>query len=161
MKRRLAFLSIATCILAVICLWEYQWRKSEPKRHCLAVLRQFQASLNSPDSDLLLKQVAIPQAVQGKTPQEQAEFLRKALKGEISEDGLRLMAKRGSFGPLSEIFPDDGTAWAKQAGVNPENCVAFRRDGQRFRTEVVLEVQGQTYRIVRCNNVNNLAGREL
>jgi hypothetical protein len=89
------------------------------------------------------------------------EFIRKARKGEISEDGLRLMAKRGSFGPLSQIFPNDGTAWARQAGVNPENCVAFRCDGQRFRTEVVLEAQGQSYRIVRCNNVNNLAGEKL
>jgi hypothetical protein len=161
MKRHLAVLSIATCVLTMIGLWAYQWRKSEPKRHCLAALRQFETILNLADSSLLLKEVAVPQAVQGKTPQEQAEFIRKALKSEISENGLRLIARLGSFGPLNQIFPVEGAAWAKQAGVDSENCLAFRRDGKPFRTEIVLEAQGQTYRVVRCNNVNSLVGDKL
>jgi len=158
MKRRLAFLSIATCVLTVICLWEYQWRRSEPKRHCLDALRQFETSLNSSESSLLLKQVAIPQAVRGKTPQEQAEFIRKALRSEISEDGLRLIAKHGSFGPLNQIFPDEGAAWARQAGVNPDDCVALKSENRGLKAEIVMEIHGETYRVVRCNNVKQLAG---
>jgi hypothetical protein len=161
MNRRLGFLSVVTCLLALICLSAHQWRKGEPKRDCLAALLQFQTSLDSPDSRLLLKEVVVPQVVMGKTPQEQAEFIRKALRNEISEDGVLLIAKHGTFGPLNQIFPGRGAAWAREAGVNPDDCVAFRCDRESLRTEVVFEVQGQTYRIVRCNNVNNLPGEKL
>jgi hypothetical protein len=160
-NRRLTFSSITLCVAAVICLLEYFWRHSEPKRQCIAALETFQAALSSSDSSLLLKQIAVPKAVRGKTPQEQAEFVRKALRNELSAGGLRLLAARGSFGPLNQIFPDEGARWAAQAGVNPETCMAFRWDGRRFRTEVVLNAQGDAYRIVRCNNVNDFEKEKL
>ena len=156
MGRRFQLLVVAALVLTLICLLGYSWKKNEPKRRCVEALQAFRVALDSPDSEYLLRLIAAPQAVQGKMPREQAEFIRKALKSEISEDGLRLVAKRGSFGSLNQIFPDEGLAWAKQAGVNPDNCVAFRFNGKSTRTEVVFEVEGHAYRIVRCNNVNNL-----
>lgn len=123
----------------------------------MQALQVFRAALESSDSKLLLKLVAVPQAVRGKTPQEQAEFIRKALNNEISEDGLRVIASQGSFGPLSGVFPAEGTAWARQAGVNPDDCVALKCSNRGLKAEVVLEVHGETYRVVRCNNVKQMA----
>ena len=157
MGRRFQLLVVATLVLTLICLLGYSWKRNEPKRRSVQALRVFRAALDSPDSERLLKLVAAPQAVQGKTHQEQAEFIRKALNNEISEDGLRMIAKQGSFGPLSEVFPVEGQAWAKQAGVNPDDCVALKCSNRGLKAEVVLEVHGETYRVVRCNNVKQMA----
>jgi hypothetical protein len=157
MGRRFLLLVAATLVLTLVCLLGYSWRRNEPKRRFVQALQVFRAALDSPDSERLLKLVAAPQVVQGKTPQEQAEFIRKALKNEISEDGLRVIASQGSFGPLSQIFPVKGLVWARQAGVNPNDCVALKCEHNGPIAEVVMEVRGETYRVVRCNNVKQLA----
>ncbi len=158
MRRHFRFFFVAGFALASIFFLGFRWKQGEPKRHCVQALRVFRAALDSPDSEPLLKLVAAPQAVRGRTPQEQAEFIRKALNSEITEDGLRLIANQGSFGSLARVFPAEGQAWAKQAGVNPDDCVALKCEERGLKAEVVLEVHGETYRVVRCNNVKQLAG---
>ena len=82
--------------------------------------------------------------------------MRKALRGEISDEGIQLIAQRGSFGPLAAIFPKEGEGWARQAGVKIADCSAFKFEAGGLRTEVVLAKQGESYRVVRCNNVTQL-----
>ena len=144
-------------VLFVVCLLGYRWQQNELRRQCLAALVDFRTALNSPDSARLLAKIAIPAAIRGRTVQEQSEFVRKALRDEISEDGLRLIAQRGTFGPLAKIFPLEGPGWAQQAGVDLDNCSAFKFEDRGLRSEVVLEAYGNAYRIVRCNNVKQLA----
>ncbi len=58
----------------------------------------------------------------------QANFMSKALQNEVTEEGLRLLRRDGRFGPLQELFPEGGARWADAAGVNLDDCVAFRLD---------------------------------
>ena len=55
--------------------------------------------------------------------------------------GLRSYGmKEGLFGPLQEMFPQEAAAWAAQAGVKVEDCVAFKLEQNGLRAEVVLKL---------------------
>lgn len=107
--------------------------------------------------------LVLPFALQGRTDAEQTEFLRKALADEISPAGLAVLKRDGQFGPLTNIFPAEAATWTQQAGVNVGDCVAFKLERNGVRAEVVLVGEGSrgdaktTFRIVRCNNVKQLA----
>ncbi len=60
------------------------------------------------------------------------------------------------YGSLSEVFPDEAEKWAKLFRVDAADCVAFRLDGEKQRAEVVLQKKGDTFRLLRCNNVKQL-----
>jgi hypothetical protein len=92
---------------------------------------------------------------------EQTEFLTKALRDEISPEGLAVLRREGKFGALTDLFPQEAKTWAAQAGVKPEDCVAFRMERDNIRAEVVLVREGEVYRVVRCNNVKQLAAAKL
>ncbi len=98
---------------------------------------------------------------------EQAEFLTKALADEISPEGLAVLQREGSFGPLATVFAAEAEGWAKQGGVKVEDCVAFKLERNGLRAEVVLAAGtplaprlsplATSMRILRCNNVKQLA----
>ena len=151
-------------------LW-YKWKQDEPRRNCIQTLGQLDAALRTGNSPDLLKLICTPAAIQGRTAPEQAEFLTKALADEISREGLAVLQREGSFGPLTNLFPVEAENWTKQADVKPEDCVAFKLERKGLRAEVVLarepDVGGQKsevgdrYRIVRLNNVKQLAQTQL
>ncbi len=144
------------------------WVQDAPRRHSLASLTRLDAALHSADRAELLDLVVLPAAVQGRSASEQSEFLLKALNDEISSRGLAVLRKQGDYGPLTEVFPAEAEGWASQAGVNVEDCVAFKLERQGIRAEVVLVkpstpgVQPSTakpvYRVVRLNNVKPMDG---
>ena len=158
--KRLWGIFAAALVLATV-FWAWRWKQDEPRRYSLASLERLDAALHSNSPSALLDTLVMPAALQGRTAAEQTEFLRKALNDEISPEGLAVLKKEGRFGALTNLFPAEGAAWAAQAGVKPEDCVAFRLDRTKgFRAEVVLarfQAPGSplpaTYRIVRCNNV--------
>ena len=47
--------------------------------------------------------------------------------------------------------------WCQQSGIDMDNCVAFKMERAGIRAEVVLVREGETYRVVRCNNVKQMA----
>ena len=65
------------------------------------------------------------------------------------------------------MFPAEAEGWARQAGVNPDDCVAFKLDRNGLRAEVVLlkpstlgsqsSTPEPSHRIVRVNNVKQMA----
>ena len=61
------------------------------------------------------------------------------------------------FGGLSDVFPIEAAGWAEQAGVKPADCLGFKLERNGIRAEVVLVREGASYRVVRCNNVKQMA----
>ena len=135
----------------------FKWKQDAPRRNSLTALQNLRAALTSNDSGSLLNSIALPQALQSRTAPEQVEFLRKALQDEISDEGVAALKSRGKFGPLNQVFPKEGEIWARQAGLKPEDCLAFKMERTGIRAEVVLVHEGQSYRVVRCNNVKQMA----
>lgn len=147
-------------LLAIIgCFFWLRWKHDEPRRQSVQVLQNLAAALKS-DPSRILNVVVVPRVLIGRTQAEREEFISKALREEISEDGIVALENHASFGPLNELFPKQGPDWAKQAGVNPANCFAFKMEHAGVRAEVVLVLEGKTYRVVRCDNVKQMALRE-
>ena len=143
-------------VLVVAFLW-IRWRQDEPRRISLNTLQTLAHALDAGQADTLLGSLELPQALLDRTPPEQVEFITKALRDEISPEGIIALKRNGAFGPLKQLFPTDAEAWAKQAGVSPAECVAFRLEKNGLLAEVVLHMQEKTCRIVRCNNVKQMA----
>jgi hypothetical protein len=135
----------------------FKWKQDEPRRDCVKTLEHLCQALDSHDSASLLKAIALPQAIQNRPAAEQAEFLTKALRDEISPEGLVALKTRGNFGSLKQLFPAEGDAWARQAGDTPEACVAFKMERSGVRAEVVLLREKGLFRVIRCNNVKQMA----
>ena len=161
------------CVVLLAGFYWWQWKQDEPRRRSLACLAELDTALHSSDPSTLLDLIALPSALQGRTRPEQTEFLTKALRDEVSAEGLAVLKREGTFGPLTNIFPAEAEAWAKQAGVKPEDCVAFKMEKNGLRAEVVLASgqkagansqkssvishQSSVLRVVRLNNVKQLA----
>ena len=104
----------------------------------------------------LLKHIQPPASMTRYTDAEQSEFLLKALRDEITPDGVALLRREAKFGSLSDIFPEEGAKWAEQAGVRVSDCVAFRLDRSGPRLELVLATNVTPHRIIRVDNVTTL-----
>ncbi len=171
MKTRLTPLGITLLVVALLATAVWWWVHDAPRRESLASLVRLDNALHSGSRAELLDLIVLPAAVQGRTAPEQTEFLVKALNDEVSPEGLAVLRKRGDYGPLRKLFPAEAETWAKQAGVNPEDCVAFKLDRNALRAEVVLvkpstlnsqpSTGGAPYRILRLNNVKQLAETNL
>ena len=148
--------AVALLVIAgsLLCLL---WKQGEPRRDSIKTLNVFSHALVSEDSAVLLDKIVLPRAFQGDTISEQSEFLIKALHDEISPGGVLAIKRHAAFGSLEKIFPDETAAWCKQANVNPDNCVAFKMEHAGIRAEVVLVREGNVYRVLRCNNVKQMA----
>lgn len=151
MKR---FLGTGVAVFGVILVGWFWWKAGQPRREAFAALEQLNVALCQGFSTQSVDLVILPQALAARTVPERTEFIRKALQGEISTNGLLELRRQGRFGPLQQVFPTEAEQWASMAGVAPAECVAFRLDRTNgFRAEVVLYQTTSTYRIVRCNNV--------
>ena len=158
---------IALLVVASIAAAVFWWVHDAPRRDSLASLARLDSALHSSSRADLLDLIVIPAAVQGRTAPEQSEFLVKALNDEISPEGLAVLRKQGHYGPLRKLFPAEAETWARQAGVNPDECVAFKLERHGLRAEVVLlkpstpnsqlSTHEAPYRIVRINNVKQMA----
>ena len=155
MKRSIQVGAIAVIALATgFLIWK--WKQDEPRRVSIEAIQRLDTALRSADSTSLLEAIVLPAALQSRTSAEQVEFVRKALVDELSPEGLAVLRKKG-LGPLKEVFPQEAQAWASKAGVKSEDCVAFKLERHGLRAEVVLAKEGKTYRVVRCNNVKQMA----
>lgn len=139
-------------------VWLAHWHAGNPRRASLVALEHLDSCLRSGSSSALLEQIVLPVALSVRTPAEQAEFITKALRDELSPAGLALLKREGRFGPLTNLFPAEAQSWTAQAGVKLEDCVAFRLDRPNSpRAEVVLVRDPDSplapFRLLRVNNV--------
>ena len=135
MKVWRAFGLFVLLIIAAGGAWLW-WKAGATRRASVQTLQRFNAALTTGNSADLLNAVVMPAAIQGRTGAEQTEFLTKALRDEISPEGLAVLQRDGAFGPLTNIFPAEAQGWAGQAGVKPEDCVAFKLERNGLRAEV-------------------------
>jgi ethanolamine utilization microcompartment shell protein EutL len=73
-------------------------------------------------------------------------------KREVSAAGVAILAEKGRFGPLLDVVPDRGEAWAKKAGVDPAKCVALVHEG----AEVAVYWGDVSLLLIRCDDVGKL-----
>lgn len=154
---KISTVALLVTVGGLSCLF---WKQGEPRRNSIKTLNVFSHALASGDSAALLDDVVLPRAFQGETTSEQSAFLVKALHDEISPDGVLALKHHAAFGSLEKIFPDEAAAWCKLINVNPDDCVAFKMERYGIRAEVVLVREGEAYRVVRCNNVKQMAMEE-
>jgi hypothetical protein len=136
------------------------WQKrgvDQPRQASIQALQRLGMALDGgPQSDLL-NVVFLPPSMGGRTPEEHADFLRKALKDEVSPEGIAILGRTGRYGALTEVFPDEAQRWSELFGVKAADCVAFRAEKNGLRAEVVICTNGPMPKIMRVNNVRQLA----
>ncbi len=153
----LLVLCVAVAVTAYTCY--RRWESDEPRRQAIAFAERFEDAVSN--SDRALRDfVIMPGAYASRTHQEQEDFLRKALRDEISAEGLAEFKRVGKYGSLLEVFPENGPKWAKQFGADPAHCVAFKAEVSGLQAELVLVKTNAFFRVVRCNNVAQLANSQ-
>lgn len=159
--RRLKKLGILAVVIALAVLGSvFIWQHGQPRRAAAQALFKLASALANPDHSQLLDAIVLPDAVRGRTSAEQQEFIAKALADELSTEGVLALKRHSEFGSLALVFPNEAAAWSRQAGVDISDCVAFKMERAGIHAEVVLVRAGQTYRVVRCNNVKQMAVSE-
>ncbi len=155
LKRPFPALTLAgAALILLLCLF---FRPATAREQSMESLRTLHAALANADAKALLDRLVLPPPLRGRTVAEQEQFVRKALADELSPEGLAALQRKGQFGPLKEIFPQEGPRWAEQAGVPAEECVAFRLERDGLVAEVVLHRKDGLHKILRCNNVKQMA----
>ena len=144
-------------ILVGIAFLVVRYQASAPRRNALALLANVERTLISVDPSQSLPLFHLPSAAAEKAPAEQARWLSEILRDEISPEGLAELQRHGRFGPLAEIFPEEAKRWAESAHLPVESCVAFRMERDGIRAEVVLHQTPAGFRVVRYNNVKQMA----
>ena len=163
MGRRTKLAAILVIVATVLGLGWWARQPRAPQREALAAVRRLATALNgSASAEQTLQLLSLPPALRGRTSAEQVEFIRKALRDEISEGGVSALQRYGQFGPLKQLFPQQADAWATQAGVQVDDCVAFKLERNGQLAEVVLVRDSgldgpPVLRVVRVNNVKQMA----
>ena len=156
--RHAARIAIPIVLIAAIAavLW---WRASVRNDRARAAepARSLAAALASGDRAAIRQLVVTPDFLAAKSPDERDQLLLDLLASEISPGGLTILQESGQFGPLSEVFPAEADSWARAFSVSPDECVAFRMENGDNPAELVLHRGANGYRVLRCNNVRQLA----
>ena len=133
------------------------YRQGAPRRDSLVAVAALNQALAATNHAGLLDHIHLPVAAAGRSPAEQQQWLVAALQDELSAEGLAELRRHAQFGPLATVFPAEAQPWAEAARVRVEDCVAFRMERDGVRAEVVLHQTPEGFRIVRCNNVRQMA----
>lgn len=162
-RKRLIPRSVVAWILAIVFITaaaiisrEYPW--SSPRRRAIQPADRLASAVASRNQAEAAKYVQLPES---SSQLLEGDAIIDTLKEEISPRGVSILARKGQFGPLREVFPAEVDRWAKAFGVNPDHCVAFRMEKDGLRAELVILQQGDSFRVLRCNNVKQMAERSL
>ena len=134
-----------------------RYRGDAPRREALSVMAEVERAIASSHAEKTLPLLALPSSAAAKSPEEKTRWIADVLRDEVSAEGLAEIRRHARFGPLAEVFPAEAQRWADTAGVPVEDCVAFRMERDNIRAEVVLHKSPSGFRIVRCNNVKQMA----
>lgn len=152
--------TVTACAALLICgafFALHRYRLDEPRRDALAVVSEIDRALTSSDISKSLPLLELPAAAAARSPDDQAQWIADVLRDEVSSAGLEELRRHARFGPLAEVFPKEGRSWAESAHLSVESCVAFRMERGGIRAEVVLHQTPDGLRVLRCNNVKQMA----
>ena len=161
-QSRLRTVVWATVVLSVLVIGGAffamgRYRHDEPRRNALAVISDLERALKSAELSKITSLVELPPVEAARSREDQSQWLAEVLRDEISVSGLAELRQRAEFGPLADIFPLEAKCWAESAHVPVQNCVAFRMERNGIRAEVVLHQTPTGFRVLRCNNVKQMA----
>jgi len=123
------------------------------EQQALATLSELERAVIEGNAELLAQIVLPPATVRGRSRVEGDRLLLEILSGEVTAEGVELLRRRGQWGPLLDVFPEEAEKWTDPVGIDPALCVAFRLDGSESRAEVVMVNQEDRMRVLRCNDV--------
>jgi hypothetical protein len=134
-----------------------RYRSDEPRRDALAVISEIERALTSSEVSKTMPLLELSPSAAARSPQDQTQWIADVLRDEVSAAGLVELRRHARFGPLAEVFPEEGKRWAEAAHLTVERCVAFRMERDGIRAEVVLHQTSTGFRVLRCNNVKQMA----
>ena len=135
----------------------HRHRLGEPRRSALFIVSEISRLLTSADIAKVLPLLELPPAAEARSPEEQVQWIADVLRNEVSDAGLEELRRHGQFGPLAEVFPEEAARWVDSAHLAVRDCVAFRMERDGIRAEVVLHQTSSGFRVLRCNNVKQMA----
>ena len=157
-RSRRRFVTVGLLVLIPIGMgmfWFFDART--PRARAARVAAELCFALEHHSAAAVVKLIELPPAMRTKGDVEIQRQVLELLSDEISTDGVAALKKHGSFGALREIFPAEAAAWAAAFSVSADECVAFRMEKNGIRAEVVLLQTADGFRILRCNNVKQMA----
>jgi hypothetical protein len=76
---------------------------------------------------------------------------------EISAPGIEILATKGKWGKLAEVFePERAQRWAEKSGVAVDQCWGFSAEGSGANASVGFHYDGKELKLIRLNNVGKL-----
>jgi hypothetical protein len=88
MRKVLVLVLLVLVVADAIIFCRYCSKRDSPHRRAVQAIEDFQQALQSSKADAILDAIAVPAAMQDRTPAEQVEFVSKALRDEISPEGI-------------------------------------------------------------------------
>ena len=160
MRRASMRVGVTVFVIVIgVAAGSYYWLVTPPsieKLATLGVLENLQTAIDFSTEDPS-NWVLRPTVAEDKTPEEYQRWLREVLQEEISKEGLAVLAKDAQFGPLLSLFPDQAVAWTSPHSIPPEACLAYRMERAGITAEVVLAPHQGSFKIIRCNNIKQMA----
>jgi hypothetical protein len=145
-------------LLALIAASAVYFFWPNPTRsRAIETLSVFDRALSAADGAKLDSLIQLPSSVAAKTPEDKARWIADVLSDEVSADGVAELRHHAVFGSLLQIFPAEAERWAEAAKLPVSECVAFRLERAGIRAEVVLHQTPAGFRVLRCNNVKQMA----
>lgn len=84
------------------------------------------------------------------------ELVKMYERKEISPEGVQLLAEKGEFGKLKELFPKQAERWCERSGVNPDQCYGMKLESGGEVAEVGFAWDGSKLQIIRLDDVGKL-----
>lgn len=159
MKGRVWLVLLIVALLAcAVLVWRSPWFKRRPMAEwrALDVSAALVEAVAGGTGTGVTSLVVLPAGLADHSVQEKSDFILRALRDEVSVEGLAVMRREATFGSLAKVFPEDAQIWSSSSGVRADDCVAFRLEKNGIRAEIAL-VTNPTYRVIRVNNVRQMA----
>ena len=157
--RKLGWILLLALVCALLAAALFEYRRGKPRREAIDTASRLLEMIVAKDPAGMLEVVTLPASVPASSSESagQGKWIADLLEDEIDAEGLDAMRRHAEFGALAEIFPEEAAAWSRYGGIPVESCVAFRMERGGIRGELVFHHSPAGLRILRCNNVKQMA----
>jgi hypothetical protein len=115
------------------------------KEAAVQLLRSMNSAIEAKDYTKAASYVALPANA--------SDFERMVQNQEISASGIDIMASRGKWGKLAEVFtPERAKGWADRAKVSVDSCYGLNYESG----EAGFYWDGKEFKLIRCDDIGKL-----